>query len=134
MEKKIFVGLTALGLLALMVTSLLHLGNREPLNGSWTEYEKPELCVEAWMDGSYQTYPVGIVSRCISGSGALEARSIPGTDTAGVPAYLYLADCNDRMGVFPGGDSAGGRAVFTADGQCDTLELECRIYQSQSRF
>lgn len=55
MEKKIFVGLTALGLLALMVTSLLHLGNREPLNGSWTEYEKPEFCAEAWMDGSYQT-------------------------------------------------------------------------------
>ncbi len=55
MEKKIFVGLTALGLLALMVTSLFHLGNREPLNGSWTEYEKPELCAEAWMDGSYQT-------------------------------------------------------------------------------
>ena len=55
MEKKIFVGLTALGLLALMVTSLFHLGNQKPLNGSWTKYQKPELCAEAWMDGSYQT-------------------------------------------------------------------------------
>lgn len=55
MEKKIFVGLAAFGLLALMITTFFHLGNQRELSGSWVEYEKPELSMEAWLDGSYQT-------------------------------------------------------------------------------
>lgn len=55
MEKKIFVGLTALGLLFVMVTSMLRLGNQKELNGSVAVYEKPQLSADTWLAGSYQS-------------------------------------------------------------------------------